>query len=493
MAGWPDPQTGGERALFAGSGVPRCGDDAVGATSTTRILVVDDEALIRKSFCRALRDEGFVVESAANGEEALEKFGAGQFDLVITDLRMPGIDGMALLREVKKRKPTVEVVVLTGYGSIQNAVAAIREGAFNYVTKPLNKHELLAIAREIVEKTELRGRVEQLQSQLEERYGLHSLVGRSPAMQRVYDLIERVAATDCNVVITGESGTGKELAARAIHFTGPRADTPFVAVNCGALPETIAERELFGHERGAFTGAISTQPGYFESANTGTIFLDEFTEISPSIQVKLLRVLQEREVVRVGSTRPIAINVRILAATNRDPEACLRQGILREDLYYRLNVVTVPLPALRERAEDIALLVDHFLGKCAERFGQPRKRLTPAALEALRGHLWPGNVRELENVVERAVALTEGEEITPADLPSLGGAPASSMGANGLTFAEAKRRFQEAFERETIEKALRSAGGNVTHAAESLGLARSALQRLMKRYGVAAAAFRDEG
>ena len=463
----------------------------MGATSTTRILVVDDEALIRKSFCRALRDEGFVVESAANGEEALEKFGAGQFDVVITDLRMPGIDGMALLREVKKRKPAVEVVVLTGYGSIQNAVAAIREGAFNYVTKPLNKHELLAIAREIVEKTELRGRVEQLQSQLEERYSLHSLVGRSPAMQSVYDLIGKLNGSDCNVLIVGESGTGKELVARALHYTGPRAETPFVAVNCGALPESIAERELFGHERGAFTGADRTQPGYFEGANTGTLFLDEFTELPLSIQVKLLRVLEQREIIRVGSTLPIPVDVRILAATNRDPKQCVANGMLREDLYYRLNVVTIPVPALRERSEDIALLVQHFLARDAERSGGERRSIDPAALQALIENPWPGNVRELENVIERTLALCTGPTITLADLPPLG--VRSRMAAplaKGLPFGEARRQLTQQFEQEAIILALSESGGNVTHAAEALALSRSVLQRLMKRHGIDPAAYR---
>jgi len=458
--------------------------------SSTRILVVDDEAIIRKSFCRALQDDGFHAESAPNGEQALQMVDEGHFDLVITDLRMPGIDGLEVIRQVKARHPEVEVVVLTGYGSIQNAVAAIKEGAYNYITKPLNKHELLRIAREIAEKTELRGRVEQLQSQLEERFGLHNLIGRSPAMQRLYDLIERVSSTECNVVITGESGTGKELVARAIHFTGPRAETPFVPVNCGALPESIAERELFGHERGAFTGAVRTQPGYFESANRGTIFLDEFTELSPNLQVKLLRVLQQREIVRVGSTKPLAIDIRILAASNRDPELCLKEGALRQDLYYRLNVVTIALPPLRERIEDIPLLVDHFLRKSAQRAGQPPKSIAPAALETLAAYPWPGNVRELENVIERAVTLRPGPVIEPNDLPKPTPAAASARPLEGMSFSEAKRQLKENFERDAISSALQATGGNVTQAARHLGIARSALQRLIKRYGLSADDFR---
>jgi len=457
-----------------------------------RILVVDDEAIVRKSFAKALRDDGFAVESAASGEQALGLLDHGHFDLVITDLRMEGMDGLEVLRGTKAKSAETEVVLLTGYGSIPTAVAAIKEGAYNYVTKPLNRHELLKIAREIAEKKALRGRVEQLQSQLEERYGLHNLVGRSPAMQRVYDLIERVRDSDCNVVITGESGTGKELVARAIHFTSSRAATPFVAVNCGALPETIAERELFGHERGAFTGAVRTQPGYFESAHGGTLFLDELPELSPAIQVKLLRAIQQHEVFRVGSPTPMRIDARILAATNRDPKVCLVQGTLREDLYYRLNVVTIHLPPLRERPEDIPMLLDHFLGKCAARFHQPRKTISPTAMEALLAHSWPGNVRELENIVERAVTLSTGPVIEPADLPKLAGPqPPALPPDSGLPLAEAKRRVQETFERDSVAAALRACGGNVTQAARSLGLARTALQRLMKRHGIRSDAFRE--
>jgi len=459
-----------------------------------RILVVDDEAIVRKSFVRALQDDGFTVESAENGEEALRKLDEAPFDLVFSDLRMPGIDGLEVLRQTKARHREVEVVLLTGYGTIQSAVDAIKEGAYNYITKPLNKHELLKIAREIAEMIRLRGRVEQLESQLQERYGLHNLIGRSAAMQRVYGLIEKVSRSDCNVVIAGESGTGKELVARAIHFTGPRAQTPFVAFNCGALPESIAESELFGHERGAFTGAIATHPGYFESANGGTIFLDEFTELSPNVQVKLLRVIQQREVTRVGSTALIPINVRILAATNRDPEACLRDGTLREDLFYRLSVVTITVPPLRDRVEDIPRLVDHFLLVCAERFGQPRKTLAPAAMGTLLRHAWPGNVRELENVIERAVTLTTSPTIEAIDLPKPPAPPPGTEGAaaEGLPFGDARRRLKDSFERENITAALHAANGNVTHAARALGIARSALQRLIKRHGLASEAFRDE-
>jgi len=358
-----------------------------------RILVVDDERIIRKSFCHALSKDGFEAEPAADGQEAMEKLAAGHYDLVFSDQRMPRVNGIELLRYVRAHHPDTVFVILTGYGSISSAVAAMKEGAYNYITKPLNRHELLRVAHEIREKIQLRGRVEQLQSQLEERFGLHSLVGSSPAMQRVYDLIEKLSGSECSVVITGESGTGKELVARALHYTGPRAETPFVAVNCGALPESIAERELFGHERGAFTSADRSQPGYFESAHSGTLFLDEFAELPLSIQVKLLRVLEQREIVRLGGTEPIPIDVRILAATNRDPEQCVADGMLREDLYYRLNVVNLPVPPLRSRTEDIPLLVEHFLARAAERAHAERKSLEPAAMQALIEHRWPGNVR----------------------------------------------------------------------------------------------------
>ena len=464
---------------------------AMASTRAMRILVVDDEAIVRKSFARALADDGFEVEMAADGEAAAGLLDAQPFDLVITDLRMPQMDGLELLRHVKERYPATEVVILTGFGTIQNAVDMMREGAYNYITKPLNKHELLRMAREIAEKLELRGRVEQLQSQLEDRYGLHNLVGRSHAMQAVYELIERVRDVECNVVITGESGTGKELVARAIHFTGPRADTPFVAVNCGALPETIVESELFGHERGAFTGAVAPRPGYFETASGGTIFLDEFAELSPGAQVKLLRVIQQREITRVGATAPIHIDVRILAATNRDPEACVHAGSLREDLYYRLNVVTIQVPPLRERTEDIPLLARHFLAKHRPRYSRAPKRLTQAALDALVAHPWPGNVRELENIIERAVTLTAEPVIDAGDLPALQplAAPAAPP-EDGIPLPEAKRRITDRYERQAIACALRETAGNVTQAAKALGIARSALQRLLKRHGLDAGAFR---
>ena len=437
-----------------------------------RVLVVDDEVLIRKMFVRVLQEEGFAVTGAGSGAEALAIFEGDEFDLVITDLRMPGGDGLGLLRGVKAKRPETEVVVITGYGTIQTAVAAIKEGAYNYITKPLNKHELLRIAHEIAEKLELRGRVAQLQSQLQERYGLHNLVGRAPVMQRVYDLIERVRNSDCNVIIVGESGTGKELAARAIHFTGPRAEKPFVAVNCGALPETIAERELFGHERGAFTGAVRTQPGYFETAHRGTIFLDELPELSPATQVRLLRVLQQREILRVGSTQPIPIDVRVLAATNQDPEECVKRGTLREDLYYRLNVVTIVLPPLRERPDDVAWLAEHFLDKCAQKLRQPKKSLTVGALDVLRNYAWPGNVRELENVIERAVVLCHPEVLEAGALPGL--AVVSVPVQPGVPLGQAKRKLQDSFERDSIAQALRASEGNVTRAAQSLGMARTA-------------------
>jgi DNA-binding NtrC family response regulator len=456
-----------------------------------RILVVDDESIIRKSFCRVLADEGFEAEPAADGEEAMARLAAEHYDLVFSDLRMPRVNGIELLRYVRAHHPDTIFVILTGYGSISSAVAAMKEGAHNYITKPLNRHELLRVAHEVREKTELQGRVEQLQSQLEERYSLHSLVGRSPAMQRVYDLIEKLKGSDCNVLIVGESGTGKELVARALHYTGPRAETPFVAVNCGALPESIAERELFGHERGAFTGADRTQPGYFEGANTGTLFLDEFTELPLSIQVKLLRVLEQREIIRVGSTAPIPVDVRILAATNRDPKQCVADGMLREDLYYRLNVVTIPVPALRERGEDTPLLVQHFLARDAERSGGEQRSIDPAALKALMENPWPGNVRELENVIERTLALCTGPIITLSDLPPLG--VRSRMAApltKGLPFGEARKQLTEQFEQEAIVIALSESEGNVTHAAEALGLSRSVLQRLMKRHDIDPAAYR---
>jgi len=443
------------------------------------VLLVDDEASPRATLALLLKRAGHDVVQAEGVVTAAEALAATAFDLVITDLRMPEGDGLEVIRRTRATHPEAEVIVLTAYAGWESAREAMRLGAFDYFEKGREPDELLHRIDQALEKRALRRENENLRHQVHARYGPSGIVGVSAPMQRVFELVARVAPSDATVLIEGESGTGKELIAKAIHHASARATRPFVAVNAGAMPEPLLESEMFGHVRGAFTGAVTTKRGLLEEAQDGTFFLDEIGEIPGSLQVKLLRALQEREIRRVGGNQSITLNVRVVAATNRDLAQLMRDGRFREDLYYRLTVVAVRLPPLRERREDIPLLAEHFLAAAAARHGRP-VRLTAEAGARLLAYPWPGNVRELENAIERAAILTRGDAITPDDLPqhiaagvSLGPAPALPAQQN---LAEVEKAH--------IVQTLERCGWNHSRAADALGIARTTLWRKLKDYGL---------
>jgi two-component system response regulator AtoC len=383
-----------------------------------KVLIVDDELNIRTAVAKLLAQAGHVVVTADSGEQALAGLQDAPVDLVVTDLKMVGVDGMDVLRGVKQRWPDTEVIVLTAYGTIDNAVEAMKTGAYDYLTKPVDPERLVHLVGKACEHKALRDQVRQLREQVAVREAFEHIVGRSVRMRDVYEQVRQVASTTATVLISGESGTGKELVARAIHNRSPRRTESFITLNCGALPETLLESELFGYERGAFTGAATAKEGRIEQADGGTLFLDEVGEMSPKTQVDFLRVLQEREVRRLGGSRPVTVNVRFIAATNKDLEAAVRAGTFREDLYYRLAVVPIALPPLRERVEDLPLLAAAFLREFSSRYERGEKYFSAAALQALREHAWPGNVRELRNLVERLVVTVPDRVIRPVHLPS---------------------------------------------------------------------------
>src|SRR5687768_3468953 len=372
------------------------------------LLIVDDEAPLREAIAERLGDHGFVVEQAGSGEEAIERLSAFAFDVLITDLRLPGIDGRKVLDAAIERYPDIIGIVITGFGTVKDAVDAIKQSASDFITKPFQFDALLHVLRSAMEQRRLRSENAYLRSQLEERYRFEGIVGRSQPMRHLFQLLETVAATASTVLVTGETGTGKELAARAIHHNSPRRANRFVALNCSAIPETLLEAELFGHVRGAFTGAVGNRQGRLEQAHKGTLFLDEVGTMSPALQAKLLRVLQEREFERVGDSHTVKIDVRVIAATHSDLMKMVADGAFREDLFYRLNVIPVKLPPLRDRRDDIPLLVQHFLQKLAVDTGRPVSTVSQEAMRCLMAHTWPGNVRQLENAVERAFAFSQG-------------------------------------------------------------------------------------
>ncbi len=446
-----------------------------------RILVVDDEAAQRELIGGFLKKQGHEVLLAGSGAEALSRVAEARVDLLISDFKMPGMSGLELLRAVKAVNPEIPFLLVTAYGTVETAVQAMKEGAADYLTKPLDLEELLLRIARVSEQVRLRSAVRDLQAHLVERHRLEGIIGESGRMQEVLALVKQVAPSDATVLIRGESGTGKELIARAIHFNSPRAAGPLVTLNCAALPEQLLESELFGHERGAFTGAVAQRKGRFELADGGSIFLDEIGDLSPTLQVKLLRVLQERQFERLGGTRTLTVNVRILAATHRDLERAMREGAFREDLYYRLNVVSIQIPPLRERREDIPPLLDHFLRKFAEKNRRPVTGLTAAARDALLRYEYPGNVRELENIVERAVLLCRGGVIDLEDLPM-----ALRPGKRGATEPAASRLpdLLAGIERQAIRAALERHGGVQTAAAAELGISERVLRYKMKKYGL---------
>ena len=467
------------------------------------VLIVDDELNIRRVLAAMLKRDGYEVTAAADGEQALAVMARAPIQVVVTDLVMPKLDGLALLRRVAADYPDVPVIVITAHGTVDSAVAALKAGAFDYITKPFEQEELKKVIAKATRAHEF------------ERQNVHGpsgegekppLVGQSQAMRQVYEAIGKVADSPSTVLVTGESGTGKELVAQALHRGSSRRDKPLIKVNCAAIPKDLVESELFGYERGAFTGAVGSKPGRFELADGGTLFLDEIGEVPLEMQVKLLRALQESEFERVGGVKTIRVDVRLIAATNRELRALIAEGRFREDLFYRLNVVPIALPPLRDRREDIPLLVQHFIEKYDRRLGKKVEQMDDEAMQVLVRYPWPGNIRELENLVERSVLFADGPVISEAQLPDSlrerpSGPPApiaavGPLGAivapSGASMREIVRQAQAELERELITRALEETGGNVTRAAKRLQISRKSLQIKMKELGLRGTEDREE-
>jgi len=470
-----------ERARGPGRAAPRAS-----------LLVVEDDAAMREMLREALEDEGYAVEVVAGGRPGVERVRRGGVDLVISDVKMPDLDGLDLLREIKAVTPSPHVITITAFGSIDTAIRAVKLGAFDYITKPFEIDQLILSVEKALAERALRSEVQRLRAEVQRSYRFDDIVGRSAAMREVFELIRRLSGSAATVLVTGESGTGKELVAKSIHFNSPRKGRPFVPLNCAAIPDTLLDGELFGHKRGAFTDARTDRAGLFVEADGGTLFLDEIAELSTALQAKLLRVLQEGEIRPLGASRAERVDVRVIAATNKDLETRLKAGTFREDLYYRLNVIHIHLPPLRARTEDLLTLAEHFLGAAAARAGKDVRGLHEAAKKAVLAHGWPGNVRELENTIERAVALCEGGVIQLEDLPATvrerrAGEPdaLTTALARGLTLGE--------LEREYIQRVVTAEGGNKTRAAQRLGLDRKTLYRKLEEYAAQGAGAIQDG
>jgi DNA-binding NtrC family response regulator len=451
-----------------------------------RVLVVDDEPGVRESLRMVLRDE-YEAIVVGSGAEALDALNSGPTDVVLLDIVMPGMDGMQVLEEMRGRWPQLPVVMLTATKTVKTAVGAMKLGAFDYVTKPFDVEELRVILDKAAERAALVREVEELRTEVGRRYHLENIIGRSAAMQEVFRTVHTVAPLKTTVLITGESGTGKELIAKAIHYQSPRSRRPLVTLNCAAIPETLLESELFGHEKGSFTDAHTKKLGQFELAHEGTLFLDEIGEMGPATQAKLLRVLEHGEFMRVGGTKPIQADVRIIAATNRDLAMAIKDGSFRPDLYYRLNVVTVHLPPLRERRDDLLLLIRHFVDAKSRDMGIPPKTLTPAAIDTLLRYPWPGNVRELENLIERLLVLSEGSTVDAEGLPEQvrrGDQDPGSIKEQVLQGRKSLGAAVDEFEREIILEALTQTEFNQTRAADMLGTTRRILKYRMDKLGI---------
>lgn len=442
-----------------------------------KILVVDDEKIKLVTIVDALREENHDVDFCEDGDTAVEKIKKEKYDIIITDLKLPGADGIQILKEAKKISEDTEVIIMTAYGTIESAVSAMKIGAHDYITKPFSTDELLLKIERIVRYKEIIKENILLRNEIKERYGLVNIIGKSKKMQEVYNLINVVAPLDSTVLISGESGTGKELVAHAIHHLSQRKTKPFIKVSCASLPETLLESELFGHEKGSFTGAIYSKKGRFELADTGTIFLDDVDDMSSTVQVKLLRVLQEREFEKVGGTETIKINLRIIAASKKDLSIEIKNGRFREDLFYRLNVINIHLPSLRERKDDIVLLIEHFIKKYSKKISKNIRGISPSALTLILNYNWPGNVRELENAIERACILTDSEYINPEQLPELIRKSDSELQTQSLDISAAKIEVEKI----QIKKALEESGGNKTEAAKKLGISRKTLWQKIKQ------------
>lgn len=441
-----------------------------------RILVVDDEEAMRESLAAWLIKSDYSVETASSGEKALQALTDRPCDLALVDIKMPGMDGHELLRRIKEEHPATMVVMITAYGSIESAVMAMKEGASDYLLKPFDPEHLIFLVEKLAKQKELMEGYQVMQARLAEwdSSGFEDLIGGSEPMRKVFALIEEVAQTDTPILIRGETGTGKELVARAIHVRSLRNHGPFIAVNCGAVPESLLESELFGHERGAFTGAVKTRLGRLEMANQGTLFLDEVGEIAPQMQVNLLRALEEKQFMRLGGQREVSTDFRLLCATHRDLSELVDQGRIRSDFYYRINVISIRVPPLRERTEDVPLLAQHFMERFSHEMNKPVEGITPTALRVLQGYSWPGNVRELRNMIERAVVVNRSGSIEEGDLSFLRPEEAAPMEGGTLEDVEARH----------IERTLASCDWNISQAARILGIHRGTLARRMKKYGL---------
>ncbi len=443
-----------------------------------KVLVVDDQRNMRATTAILLREAGYTVGEAEDGAAAVQRLSGETFDVVLTDVRMGTVDGMEVLRATLEGAPTTQVIVMTAYGTIEAAVEAIRRGAYDYIAKPFKEDELLLRVSKAMEKRRLLGEVSLLRSDFQARYGLEHIVGRSACLRELLDRVVRVAPTDATILLSGESGTGKELIARALHAASRRSDKPFVPVNCAAITETLLESELFGHARGAFTGATRARRGLFEEASGGTLFIDEIGETAPGCQAKLLRAIQEGEIRRVGESLPVNVDVRVIAASNQNLVVAVAEKRFREDLFYRLNVVPLRVPPLRERREDVPPLAQHFLEQYAKRTGE-RKTLTPTALQKLVAYPWPGNVRELENMIEQAAALAPHATLSDADIRF----EVADLGLGGRT-AQTLVEAVDTAERRAIENALARSGGDLARVAKELAVSSTTLWRKMKRLGV---------
>ncbi|MDD3801135.1 MAG: sigma-54-dependent transcriptional regulator [Desulfuromonas sp.] len=460
--------------------------------SQPRILVVDDEAVIREALRRILQSDGYQVDPVASGHAALERIQQEQYSVVISDLKMPGMSGMEVLKSIRILQPNVPVIIITGYATVETAVDAIKNGAFDYLSKPFTPDQVRALIRKAVDHRLANTEGDDSGN----AQGFDRFIGASKAMKKVYNRILQVAPTDSTVLITGESGTGKELVARAIHDNSQRRDKPFVAIDCTALAETLLESELFGHEKGSFTGAMRTKVGLFKIADGGTLFLDEVSNISLSSQAKLLRVIQEREVTPIGGTKPQPINIRLISATNKSLRELAEKGEFREDLYFRLNTIPIDMPPLRDRKGDLPLLIGHFLRRFASEIGKDIKGVSPAAMALLEQYEFPGNVRELEHMIERAVVLAEEDLIQPADFGFLDSELAETLGSSDYTpktadeLKEIKRRLREEavipIEKSFVLEALQRNDWNITRAAEEVGMLRPNFQALMKKLQISA-------
>ncbi len=448
-----------------------------------KILVIDDEKSILDLLSVVFEKEGYVVKTSLSATRAVELIGNEDFDMIISDIKMPQMNGMELLRYVRQKRPDIPIVMITAYGTIKQAVEALKAGAMDYIVKPFDVEELKIIVAQGLEKKRLKEENLFLKKELKEKYDFENMIGKSKVMQEVYDLVEKVAGTDSTVLITGESGTGKEMAARAIHYLSTRRENAFVSINCGALPENLLESELFGHVKGSFTGAVANKKGMFEIAEKGTLFLDEVGEMSPWTQVKLLRALQDKRIRRVGGTEEILVNVRIISASNQDLKKNIEKGSFREDLFYRLNVISFEMPPLRNRKEDIPLLVSHFLEKFCTGMGRQMKRIAPEVISVFESHPWPGNVRELVNVIERVVAIEDRGTITKDSLPKEMLIPNRKQETTpalepGFDFNAVMDEISANY----VRQALQFSRGNLKEAASILGINYRSLRYLVEKH-----------